>query len=421
MRESTVPSLNEFDETCRVHDVTLANTDIEEEWRQADAVFFSSNVGKGLKRTTAAYLVKHINPLLMAKKKSNGNLRGSQSRIQQTRQPKANASGMAPGRPQGNDTVRYAPVASATRRTGMAPVVQTRGGLTTIAHRSFLSPVGNESAYTVNSYAVNPGLSQTFPWLHRVARRYEEYRFKRLRFSYRSVTATSTPGVIMLSFDYDAADATPTSKQSQAQTIPNAESNVWTNIDLVVPTGTIPWKYVRAGILSSNLDIKTYDAGQFLISSLYGTGAIGGELYVEYEVELRKPTEGPIGGCTLGFSPASITAPFAVANPLSTVGISPLRVLNPTTLEFVSSGEWYIYFWYTGSGLTVTFPTPTFVGEGAARTPSAFTATNSTGSAYRALAVRSLPGDTIQVPTLSSGTPVAFVLTVSLIDYESVS
>lgn len=415
VRKSTLPSLSEFDETCRIHDVTLANAHTEEELRSADLRFYNSNIGKGLKRSAAAILVKHINPLIMSKNKKSGNLRGSQPRNTKS----GNASAMANQRGGGNDTVRYAPVAVATKRTSAAPSVQTRNGVTTIAHRAYLAPITNTLAYTVGAFAVNPGLSQTFPWLHRVARRYEEYRFKKLRFEFRSVAATSTAGVVMLSFDYDAADAAPTSKQSQAQTVPSVECNAWAGIDLSVPVGSIPWKYVRAGILGSNLDVKTYDAGQLFISTIYGPGSVAGELYVEYEVELRKPTEGPVGGCQLGFLPPSITSPFSVPNPLTTIGVSPLRVRTNTSLEFISSGEWLIYFWYTGSGITANTSTPVLAGQGSIRTLSASTSSFDTGSAYRSMVVRSFVGDVLTVTTLNSGAPVAYILTVSLIDFES--
>lgn len=201
--------------------------------------------------------------------------------------------------------------------------------------------------------------------------------------------------------------------------MPSVECNAWAGIDLSVPVGSIPWKYVRAGILGSNLDVKTYDAGQLFISTIYGPGSVAGELYVEYEVELRKPTEGPVGGCQLGFLPPSITSPFSVPNPLTTIGVSPLRVRTSTSLEFISSGEWLIYFWYTGSGITANTSTPVLAGQGSIRTLSASTSSFDTGSAFRSMAVRSFVGDVLTVTTLNSGAPVAYILTVSLIDFES--
>lgn len=352
------------------------------------------------------------------KSNKSGNLRGSQPRTKQPKQqqqPRANASRVGTG----NDAVRYAPVSVATRRTGMAPIVRTRGDVTSITHRSFLSPISNEAAYTVNRYPCNPGLSETFPWLHRVARRYEEYRFKRLKFEYRSVTSTSTMGVIMMSFDYDAADSLPTSKQSQAQTVPNAESNAWTNIDLVVPCAASNWLYVRPGTLAANLDIKTYDYGQMFISSLYGNGVISGELYVEYEVELRRPTDGPIGGCTLGFVPTSLTTPFSGANALATAGISPIRVINPTTIEFVTSGEFLLIFTYFGTGITGNINVPSFTGLGASKVLTALPAFWSSAQSTRSLVVRAAIGDRIVIASLVSGTITSFACVVSLADYDA--
>jgi hypothetical protein len=169
-------------------------------------------------------------------------------------------------------------------------------GTVEISHRTFLQPVDNELDFSTVGFPCNPGMSGSFPWLSKIARRYEEYRFKRLRYEFRSVASSATPGVVMMSFDYDAADAAPATKSEQAQTIPNSECNVWMNNDLSVPTSS-QFRYVRAGTLAANLDVKTYDMGNLWLSTSYGNNVVGGELYVEYTVELRKPTAGiDVGG-----------------------------------------------------------------------------------------------------------------------------
>lgn len=54
----------------------------------------------------------------------------------------------------------------------------------TIQHREFLGNVtatgaaGNISAFSVATYALNPGLQQSFPWLSQIAQNFELYEFK---------------------------------------------------------------------------------------------------------------------------------------------------------------------------------------------------------------------------------------------------
>jgi hypothetical protein len=296
----------------------------------------------------------------------------------------------------------------------------------TVKHRSFLAPVANNSAFTVTSYPLNPGMASTFPWLHKLARRYEEYRVRKLRFEYRSVTATATAGVIMMSFDYDAADDPPASKQVQAQTIPNSECNAWMNNDLEVPCEG-GFRYVRAGTLAPNLDIKTYDMGQMFLSSIYGAPVTtSGELYIEYEIELRRPTDGPETGGTINFSSngAAANAPFGTSVPTSTLGVAqPLIYLSSVGLTCTQSGEYMVCLQTNGTGLgSPVLPTITPLSSGSGSAIKEFFP--GFGSATRVLtfwACRLQAGDVIIWNGLSSATTVtSVVLKVGTAPYASI-
>lgn len=301
----------------------------------------------------------------------------------------------------GNDAVRAVPVAFATKRTGKKPVVVTNAGITRVTHRSFLQPITSAASYTVTKIPCNPGLSGSFPWVSKLARRYEEYRFTRLRYEVRSVVASSKSGVVMMSFDYDAADETPQTKAEQAQTVPNSETNVWMNNDLSVPMDN-QWKYVRAGVLASNLDVKTYDAGNMWLSSAYGDNGVGGELYVEYTIEFRRPTDGPETSGQLASVTTSFGSPFNTVNKVGGVAF-PFSVIDPNNLGVVSGGEFLLAFVASGTALTAFPATPTIASSSTTSVAtSLFTITSATRS-VNIIRVRVETGDVISFSNAGTG------------------
>lgn len=408
--EPTVEAIDELDNTCREHDRTYFR---KGNLKEADYKFFRQNFGNGLLSTAMAIPVG-VQGFLRADDK----LSKISQQLTHT-MTKKNLRGSNPATRAGNDTKRMAPVAIATKRVGSAPRITNKpSGTIEVSHRSFLAPIDCTGNFTVQQFYANPGLPGTFPWLAKLARRYEEYRFKRLRFEYRSVCATDVNGVIMMSFDYDAADGPPSSKASQAQSIPNSEINCWSGNDLPVPCDA-PWKYVRAGDLAPNLDIKTYDLGVMNLSSVYGNGIITGELYVEYTVELRKPTDGPTTSGQLAFTTTSFANPFQ--SPSGMGGILPVKTINNTDLLFTQPGEFMFELDTTGTGLTASPPAPTMASA------SGGVATNMIGFAsatqgVRLTRVRAYIGDVLTYPTAGAGTTLFAVrLRIASADYDSIS
>lgn len=302
-----------------------------------------------------------------------------------------------------NDKKMMAPVSIATRRTGSAPRINNKSnGSVEITHRSYLCPITNSVDYAAQLFNVNPGLPGTFPWLSKLARRYEEYKFKKLKFEYRSVCATSTSGVVMMSFDYDAADGLPTNKASQAQTVPNSEVNAWSSNDLIINCDA-GYKYIRSGALQPNLDIKTYDFGAMCLSSVYGNGVVSGELYVEYTVELRKPTDGPTTSGKISFATTSFAVPFPTGgevtgfNPYTTTAVA-------TTLVVTTPGEYMISVSTVGTGISAPCPLPNLVTLTGAIKSLASTFAPSLG--VLVFAVRAELNDVLSFSTAGAGTTI---------------
>lgn len=178
-------------------------------------------------------------------------------------------------------------------RTGVPSLASSNASIT-ISHREFIGDVNGSVAFAVNNFALNPGVSATFPWLSGIAPRYESYVFRKLRFEYQNTCSTLTGGSVLLTADYDAKDAAPADKVTlmsyagstrNAPWQPGMHSSTSTNL-----TKFAKERYVRAGDPPADTDIRAYDVGNFFIATtgMADTAAVG-ELYVSYIIELRTP------------------------------------------------------------------------------------------------------------------------------------
>jgi hypothetical protein len=160
--------------------------------------------------------------------------------------------------------------------------------------------VSNSTGFSVvNQYACNPGQAATFPWLAKKALLYEKYEFKSLDFIYKpevtQFASLGTTGKVILSFDYDASDPAPSSKQNAEDTDPSADGMPYEEICLTLKPREMhknsDAKFVRPGSLPGGSDIKTYDCGNFFvsISGIEANSGTLGELWVRYNCVLSVP------------------------------------------------------------------------------------------------------------------------------------
>lgn len=400
-----------FDACCKDHDRELDEG--SKTRHQADVDFAKCAISAGrIDEAVAVYYYGLLAPeTKMTKNKSKKQQSKSKALVVIPKPPRM--------RQGGNDSMLAAPVSIATRRTGMsASVANLSDGIVRIKHRAFIKPITSFSSFTAEKLSCNPGLSGSFPWLSKLARKYDMYRFLNLKYSYRSVTATSTPGVVMLSFDYDAADAAPTTKSKQAQTIPNAESNSWTNVDLVVKTDS-SWRFTRPGVLSSNLDVKTYDMGNLFYSSVYGTGVVTGELYVEYTVELKRPSDGVPDSGSQRFNTTNFSQPLA--SPSAPLGFLPYEVLTVNQVSFITSGEWTFTITATGTGMTTAPSVPTISTSGSGVVSNIFSIVSATAT-VTFCRVRAENGDVLSFSSAGAGATIfSYFLRISVADYDTMS
>lgn len=210
----------------------------------------------------------------------------------------------ARGRPNNKGQAKFVdvpvPAAIGTRVNGRAPSLNGRRSVL-VCNTEYATVLTSQTALSINGISggatigVNPGNPLLFPWLSSIASSFEEYRFKALKFHFKSFTPTSERGRLTMALDYDAADPVPTSYQELCVNDDFLETNVWKTATLTSRSQyrdlNAKFRYVRAGPVPTNTDVKTYDVAQLLIatSSSSGTQDIG-DLWVEYECELQIPS-----------------------------------------------------------------------------------------------------------------------------------
>lgn len=163
-----------------------------------------------------------------------------------------------------------------------------------VRHREYLCDVLGSVNFAITGYAVNPGLGGSFPWLSPIANQFESYLFKNLTFEFETQKSASTSGTVMLTMDFDAADAAPVNKTQFKSYNGSVRSAVWDECCFHAPSANLQkfgvQRYVRSGALGANLDIKTYDVGNLFVATQGCADATAiGELYVVYDVELITP------------------------------------------------------------------------------------------------------------------------------------
>lgn len=249
-----------------------------------------------------------------------------------------------------------------------------KGGVI-VRHREFIGNIVSSTNFSVQSYLIQPGLADTFPWLSQMANSFEQYKLRGMLFEFVSTssdallsTATSTAlGSVIMMTDYDVADPLPTSKRQML----NAEfsCSVKPSVNGIHPieckksVSAQDILYTRGAIAAPpGFDLRLYDFARFHIATegMQAAGGTLGELWVTYEIELLKP-QFAFFGLTDHFKLQTITnaAPLGVqlGNNITSGGTIGGAV-TATTYSFprqISSGKWMFTYTVLGSGVANAF------------------------------------------------------------------
>jgi len=218
-------------------------------------------------------------------------------------------------------------------------------------HREYLGDVFSSSTantFKIDSYPINPGQSKTFPWLSGVVgAKFQQYRINGCVFEFRSMSSdalnsTNTAlGSVIMSTDYDSADATFRSKQEMENTEYGVSckpsSNMMHGIECARFQTPVSELFIRAFDVPADKDIRLYDLGRFSIASTgcQGTNVNLGELWVAYDIDGFKAIE-QVPAYLTPYSQYGLTGQSATA-PLGTAQVD--LVTGATTPDFNSQQQ----------------------------------------------------------------------------------
>lgn len=179
-------------------------------------------------------------------------------------------------------------------------------GSIVISHKEYIrdirsGPNFNGKEFHAQSFRLNPGDANTFPWLAQISSNFQQYRFEGLCFHFKSMsgdalTSTNTAlGSVIMSTIYDAVQESPTSKQEMenteyAQSIKPSQTATHF-IECAKSKSTLTELYVNQNPTKQKGDPRFYDFGKFTIATegMQAANTVLGELWVSYQIRLFKP------------------------------------------------------------------------------------------------------------------------------------
>lgn len=213
------------------------------------------------------------------------------------------------------------------------------------------SPVAGQ--FQSQSFPLNPGLENTFPWLSQLAANYEEYAFEGLVFEFRSLSAdalnsvNTALGSVVMATNYSAGNP-PFATKAEMEEYVYADSvkpstSVWHFIECDPSQNVLGELYVRAGTVPVGQDPRFFDLGTFQIGSsgLQGTSVVLGEIWVTYQVALMKPKLVSALGKTNSYFHFDSTDTVSSVNPFGAtrniVSSNVACTITPTTIQLPTS------------------------------------------------------------------------------------
>lgn len=189
------------------------------------------------------------------------------------------------------------PAARSFKVRGGPPSISSRNGVTTIEGHEFVQTIAGSAAFSATKIDINPGLSNTFPWLAGRANGFEKYRFRALQFLYIPAEAvTTTAGSVYMAADYDPEDAVPTSLASlstyETQDSDRVYNALGLNLSVERMFDGVQVKRMRQGPVSGDLGL--YDPASLIIATIScASSADIGQLWIRYVIDLISPSTEP--------------------------------------------------------------------------------------------------------------------------------
>lgn len=242
--------------------------------------------------------------------------------------------------------------------------------MTTIVHREFITDVlasPTTGLFDVKSYIINPGSTNTFPWLSVIAQNYEQYYIHGLQFYFRSGagdnSTTGLQGNVIMAAEYNVNSPAYFNKQVMENSqgaisvkqSNSAEFNL-KNLDRLL--------FTRSGSIPAGDSLKFYDHAIFQIATVGFPSANfnAGELWVAYKISFVKPQiPANFGGVIQSGLTSRLggggTNYLGTSTAIQPVGPIFIRVTSPASVNFenLSIGNTYTFcIHYFGTAVTIS-------------------------------------------------------------------
>lgn len=168
-----------------------------------------------------------------------------------------------------------------------------------IRRREYVGDIvsGTANTFNLQSFAINPGLSTSFPYLSRMASLYEEYMFSGLVYEFVSTTspylAGGAMGAVIMAAEYNPYGSPWTTKigmeNSDFAISARPDQNMLYGFECAPQGNTQNSYYVRSG--SSSAPLNATDIGTFYVAhqTPIAAGQTLGELWIVYDVVFKRP------------------------------------------------------------------------------------------------------------------------------------
>jgi len=305
----------------------------------------------------------------------------------------ARSIGSASGVPGGGDVASYlgnrlAKVVGFGDYEVVANTLSTKGGAipegvdipsfsntaheTRICHREYIKDIvvpDVPTDFTLQSWNINPGNADMFPWLAAIAARYQQYKINGCLIEFKTlssdITAGGALGAVILATNYDVVENVFANKlemeNSQYAVSAKPSRSQVHAIECDPQLTTTSVLYVRgsneAGSTVVN-DPRFYDLGRFQLATVGLPGAAGavlGELWITYDITLLKPiiahpaiegTSNLLANDTIGTTSPLGYSPILTGNDM-------FSVVDEFTIRMHVPGIYYVQCSYQGTALDV--------------------------------------------------------------------
>jgi len=332
-------------------------------------------------------------------------------------------------------------VKSSLKAASSVPMMHNFGQNVVVRHREYLGEIRGSTAFTVqDSFELNPGNSRTFPWLSGIAQNFQEYSFKGVVFHYvpssgSAISGTSPAlGTVMMQTSYRSTDTAPTNKAELLNEYCSNEAvpseTMAHPIECDPKENPFNVQYVRNRPLSSGETALMYDLGvtHIATSGQLASGNVLGDLWVTYEVELKKPILSSNATSSFKALSAYTTGTITAGTLVSTIGTatipdSSMSVLfsnNTITIAEGTTGKYVVTVTILGTlsscswtgPLTYTNCNSANIGPNITRTEATITGTGmSISSVSRSFGLDTVDPATSSVITIPTPSPIGGTIT----------